>query len=318
MSLLLAALLPGAVQAGNPRHGATPLFIKGYQTYTNLAFVNPDNPTVLEVRTGGEGGVSHLGKMRSWSADQQGNLVTGELTGSYIFQDQNGDQLLLSAAGTNAMQPDGRVTFEGDYTVTGGTGRFKHATGKLHFEGWARTTDFTTGTGIGFGTIEGFIRGTRIDADPSFVAVDRGNATFDGADFEYLGTGVATRIGRFDSSVRNVPGPFNGAFVGIVDGQFTLAWAFETVWTRRNGEKIRWSGVQFVYFELLTLPDGSLAPDFTKPSTSDLYHTLEGGTGRYAHAQGVTFDRGTFIPTGPTSIAAQINSKGFISQYGND
>lgn len=55
MSLLLAALLPGAVQAGNPRHGATPLFIKGYQTYSNLAFVNPDNPTVLEVRTGGRG-----------------------------------------------------------------------------------------------------------------------------------------------------------------------------------------------------------------------------------------------------------------------
>lgn len=314
LSLVAATALTSSAQAEGRGPRPKPLHIHGYQAYTNIAFVEPASPTILQVRTGGEGGVSHMGKMRSWSNDQTGNLVTGELKATYTFEDECGDQLRLSALGSSASQPDGRVTFEGEYTVTGGTGKFQHAHGKLRFKGWARATDMTTGVGIGFITIEGTIHGTKIDEDAPFVTTSRGSATFNGADFLFTGTGVATRTGRYDSTAYNTPGPFNGAFVGIVDGKFTLAWSTAEEWTSRNGDKIHWSGVEFVYLELLTLPDGSPAPDFSKPSTGEIYQVVEGGSGRFAEVQGVMLNQANFQPVSPTSIAAQLKGAGFLSR----
>jgi hypothetical protein len=314
LSLVAITALTSSAQAEGRGQRPKPLHIHGYQAYTNLAFVEPANPTILQVRTSGEGGVSHLGKMRSWSTDQTGDLVTGEMKANYTFEDESGDQLQLSTLGSSAFQPDGRVTFEGEFTVVSGTGKFKHAHGSLRFEGWARVTDFATGAGIGFGTIDGTIQGTRIDEDAPFVTASRGNATFNGADFLFTGTGVATRTGRYDSTAYNTPGPFNGAFVGIVDGQFTLAWSTAEEWTSRNGDKIQWSGVEFVYLELLTLPDGSPAPDFSKPSTAEIFQVVEGGSGRFAEVQGVMLNQANFQPVSPTSIAAQLKGAGFLSR----
>ena len=314
LSLVAVTVLTSSAQAEGRGHRPKPLHIHGYQAYTNLAFVEPANPTVLQVRTGGEGGISHLGKMRSWSTDQRGNLMTGEIKATYTFEDEGGDQLRLSALGSSAFQPDGQVTFAGEFTVIGGTGKFRRAQGKLRFEGWSRVTDPATGVGIGFGTIDGTIEGTKIDEDTPFVTTSRGNATFNGADFLFTGTGVATRTGRYDSTAYNTPGPFNGAFVGIVDGKFTLAWSTAEEWTSRNGDKIQWSGVEFVYLELLTLPDGSPAPDFSKPSTGEIYQVVEGGSGRFAKVQGVMLNGANFQAVSPTSIAAQIKGAGFLSR----
>lgn len=314
LGLCTAASLAPSARADAPGHRSNPIHVQGYQAYTNLVFLNPTNPVILEVRTGGEGGLSHLGKLRSWSTDQTGNLGTGELKATYTFEDEQGDQLRMSAIGSGAFQPDGRVTFAGEFTVVGGTGKFRHAQGTLRFEGWSRTTDYLTGAGIGFGTIDGIIRGTQVDEDKPFVTSNRGSATFNGADFLFTGTGVASRVGRFDNTAHNTPGPFNGAFVGIVDGKFTLAWSVEEQWTTRNGDQVRWSGVEFVHFELLVLPEGSLAPDFTKPSQGDIYLVAEGGSGRFAQAQGVMLNRADFVPVSPTSIAAQLEGAGFLSR----
>ena len=147
------ALFLSFVQGG--AQWANPLYVRGYQTYTNVAYVDPANSAILQVRTGGEGGMAHLGKMRSWSADQQNDLVNGTVTATYTFEDPNGDQLVLSAIGPSAFQPDGRITFNGVYTVIGGTGRYAEASGTLCYDGWARATDFATGQGIGFLNIEG-------------------------------------------------------------------------------------------------------------------------------------------------------------------
>jgi hypothetical protein len=53
-----------------------------------------------------------------------------EISGSVIFTAANGDQLFADFAGTFTSP----TTAEGVYTVTGGTGRFAHATGTIDFE----------------------------------------------------------------------------------------------------------------------------------------------------------------------------------------
>lgn len=291
------------------------LYVKGYQTYTNVGFIDPANPTLLQVRTGGEGGVAHLGRMRSESSDQTGNLVTGEMLANYMFEDEGGHQLLLHAVGTSAIQPDGRITFAGDLTVTGGTGRFVAASGKLHFDGWARTTDFTTGVGIGFTTIEGVLQGVNVCRDSRFASFDQGVGTIssDGQDFVFEGAGRATTVGKFDNLAQSIPGPFRSAFVGIIDGRFVLSSAYDSVWTTKKGDQIKWSSIEFISFATLTLPDGTPVPDLSKPSTTQIYQTVVDGTGRYTSARGVAFGQGTFEPTGPNTVAARLASTGFFS-----
>lgn len=291
-----------------------PLLIKGYQTYTNVGFINPANPAILEVRTGGEGGLAHLGKIRSWSDDQEGNLVTGELTATYTFEDIRGNRLFMSALGTSAFQPDGRITFSGTLTITGGTCRFRNAHGILRFDGWARTTDPATGIGIGFTTLEGTIHGTHIERAKPISIAEEGSAIFTPPDFIYNGSGVISRFGRFDSIVENTPGPFNGVFVGIINGQFTLASSFEAVATLRDGSQMLWSGIEFVYFNMIVLPDGSPAPDLSTPRTGQVYQTLEGGTGRVKGAEGVLFEEIAFAPIAPLHVQAEVEGTGYISR----
>jgi hypothetical protein len=315
LSVGAAAGMTWSALADTVGYWSNPLFVKGYQTYTNVGFVDPANPAFLQVRTGGEGGVAHFGKMRSGSIDQTVNLATGELLANYTFEDQNGDQLLLSAVGASAFQPDGRATFAGEYTVTGGTGRYAGAHGKLRFDGWARTTDFATGTGIGFGTLSGFIYGTTARRDGPFAFAENGTGTiFDnGQSFVFKGNGLATRVGAFKDMAQSTPGPFTAAFVGIIDGRFVASYAYDSVWTTRKGERLSFSAVEFVSFEILTLPDGSPVPDLSKPSTTEIFQTVEGGTGQFGNAQGVSFGRGTFEPTSPDTVAAKLRASGFFS-----
>lgn len=293
----------------------TPLEIKGYQTYTNVAFIDPSNPMFLQVRTGGEGGVSHLGRMTSSSSDQTGNLVTGEMLATYTFQDDAGDRLQLSAVGASNFEPDGRVTFEGDYTVVGGTGKFRSAGGQIHFEGWARVADMVTGAGIGFVTMEGTLLGVKTRRDPAFAYESSGVGTIssDGQDFVYEGDGKATAVGKYSDLAASVDGPFHSAFVGIIDGRFVLSSAYESTWTTRRGELIRWSAIEFISFALLQLPDGSVVPDVTQPSIPQTYQTVVGGTGRFRHARGVAFGDGIFEPTAPNVVAATLRSTGYFS-----
>ena len=318
LSLVAATVTTTSMQAESFGRFSNPLLIKGYNTYTNVGFVDPANPTILQVRTGGEGGVSHLGKMRSWSTDQQGDLVTGLITAHYTFEDETGDRLVLHATGPSAFQPDGRITFNGTFTVVSGTGKFKRANGTLRYDGWARTTDFATGVGIGFLTIEGILYGTKIDRDLPFAIVDQGTGTIfnGGQDFLYEGAGFATGVGVFDSDAQSTPGPFRAAFVGFVDGRMVLSSSYAASWTTRNGDKLRFSAVEFISFAVLTLPDGSQVPDFSQPSFPDLYYTVEGGTGRFRNAKGVYFARGTFTPASPDTVAAKWKGLGFLSRCG--
>ncbi|MBL9168100.1 MAG: hypothetical protein JNN07_10200 [Verrucomicrobiales bacterium] len=316
LSFVVAGVATTSMQAESFGRFSNPLLIKGYNTYNNVGFVDPANPTILQVRTDGQGGVSHLGKMRSWSTDQQSDLTTGQITANYTFEDENGDQLVMFGTGPSALQPDGRITFDGTFTVTCGTGKFRRASGTLSYEGWARTTDFVTGVGIGFLTIDGMLYGTKIHRDTPFAVADQGIGTIfnDGQDFTYAGAGFATGVGRFDSAASSTPGPFRAAFVGFVDGRMVLSSSFETVWTVRGGDQIRLSGVEFISFAVVTLPDGTQVPDFSQTSIPELYYTVEGGTGRFRNAQGVYFAKGTFAPKSPDTVDARWKGLGFFSR----
>jgi hypothetical protein len=308
-----ALAIPTEAQAAP--HGSKPLTVTGYQYYENQSFPNPGDPSILEVRTQGQGGLSHLGAMRSWSDDQQGNLVTGALTATYTFEDTAGDQLRLSAIGSSQLTPDFRITFSGTLTVEGGTGKFAQAAGSLAFDGWARTTDFSTGVGIGFLTFDGVITGTDIQPQKPFTYLDVGTGTIiNNTDFVYEGGGVSTRIGRFQNHSASYPGPLNSAFVGIIDGRFVLTSIYDTTWTTPNGDTLLMKGFQMIHFELLTFPGGGIAPDFSKPSTTYPYYTIVGGTGRFANAQGVIIGRGGFTPTSPTTVHSEIRGAGWLSR----
>lgn len=310
----LAVVLLGMSAAVANASPAKPLLIEGYQMYTNLVTVSASDPTVLEVKTGGEGGLSSLGKMRSWSDDQQGDLVTGALSAHYTFEDKAGNKLFMSANGGSTIEPDGRFLLSGKLKVTGGTGPFRMARGVLNFEGWARTIDQSTGAGISLIRFDGEICGTKIEPAKPFKNTETGGATFVPPDFVYEGTSNLSHLGKCLNTVENTAGPFNGAFVGIVDGKIALCWSYEGRSTFRDGSSLNWSGLEIVHFNIVTAPDGSPAPDFTTPSIPEIYQTVEGGSGRLRQTQAVMFEGGLFTPVGPNKIAAEIEGVGFISR----
>ena len=96
----------------------------------------------------GEGKATHLGKATAGTTNQLVNLDNGASTATYTFTAANGDTVVLEEAFQSTVDPiSGRVTFEGTYDVTGGTGRFAGATGSGMLIGSAIFTSATGGVG---------------------------------------------------------------------------------------------------------------------------------------------------------------------------
>lgn len=96
-------------------------------------------PVVVSTPFTGVGRLSHLG--RSTVASEQTVDFTKtppELTGTDEFTAANGDKLFATHSGVSGV-PDaqGNVTFSGEYIFTGGTGKFKGASGSAEFTGTA-------------------------------------------------------------------------------------------------------------------------------------------------------------------------------------
>jgi hypothetical protein len=312
LSVLAGVALSLASWAGQKN----PLHVKGYQAAVNVNDFASEPGVAIHVQFDGEGGVAHLGKMTSHSEDQRGDLATGVLTATVTFTDSNGDDLVVSSLGFSEFQPDFRITFSGQLTVIGGTGRFSNASGQMSYEGWARITDMVASTGIGFFTFEGDLNGISVMPEAAFTTQETGSAVFDGVNFVYKGSGNSSHFGKFTDVVQTEPQPFegqfNGAFMGIVDGRIVLISSFVNEWTHPNGTKLLSSGIEFVSFALT--PGGD--PDFTQPSIADVYQTIDGGTGRFAEAEGVLFETGYFVPTAPQQVSAQVTGHGFVSLPG--
>ncbi len=101
----------------------------------------------LYVTVEGQGNVSHMGLTSAFTDNQVVNLITGSTTATYTLTAANGDTIVLEMS-FQATQIPGGVTFAGDYTVTGGTGRFDGATGGGVLAGSA----FFTGPNDGVGS----------------------------------------------------------------------------------------------------------------------------------------------------------------------
>ncbi len=102
----------------------------------------------------GEGQASHMGATTAVTTDQEVNLITGIATATYTLTAANGDNIVLELEFLVAFLP-GLLSFEGSYTVAGGTGRFAGAIGSGLLSGSA--TFITPSNGIGSFTVAGTI-----------------------------------------------------------------------------------------------------------------------------------------------------------------
>ena len=100
----------------------------------------------LYITVEGQGNVSHMGLTSAFTDNQVANLITGSTTATYTLTAPNGDTVVLEMSFQGTQVPGG-FTFDGDYTVTGGTGRFYGATGGGVLAGSAFFTGPSNGVG---------------------------------------------------------------------------------------------------------------------------------------------------------------------------
>lgn len=95
---------------------------------TTFEVVPPFPPPTVHLIIGGEGNSSPFGHF-TFSATSEIDAVTGEGTNMNINTYSNGDELHWSSGGVAVEDPPGTAVVIGEFTITGGTGRFKNASG---------------------------------------------------------------------------------------------------------------------------------------------------------------------------------------------
>jgi len=123
MTAVLAVLtLSGAATAGQP-----PVPFKGQSSgvVTTLGF-DPDLG-VISTRAEGQGEATHLGR---FTVTNEVSIYvftpTGVAIGNWIYVTANGDKLFVHMVGSGGPDPLHGI---GTFTITGGTGRFRGASG---------------------------------------------------------------------------------------------------------------------------------------------------------------------------------------------
>jgi hypothetical protein len=146
LAVLSLLVLTGPVSAGKlvPFHG----------TLDGVVTVTPEPPpsTLFFVLVEAEGHASHLGAF-TVSIPHLVNRADRTAEGSYVFVAANGDELYADFEGQSTPTgTPGVISIEEHATITGGTGRFAHASGSFVCE---RLYDSIAGTTTGFfeGTI---------------------------------------------------------------------------------------------------------------------------------------------------------------------
>jgi hypothetical protein len=82
----------------------------------------------LHLTVAGEGNATHLGR---FTHDENAVVYQdGTVKSTVVWTAANGDQLFVSGV----AQFTSPTTAEGTYTLTGGTGRFRNATGTIDFQ----------------------------------------------------------------------------------------------------------------------------------------------------------------------------------------
>jgi hypothetical protein len=138
---LVLAFLATLVLAG-PTDAGEQVPFKG--RLEGVVTVTPLTPPFMFVLVEGSGNATHLGRL-TWVAMLVASPV--EAAGTFQFTAANGDMLFadFTGHGTPTATP-GVLDIEDHATITGGTGRFAHATGSFISE---RLFDTVSGTTIG-------------------------------------------------------------------------------------------------------------------------------------------------------------------------
>jgi hypothetical protein len=132
----LTALLVWAVPAAT---AATPVPFRA-ELMLDGSFVPTADPGVCASTGLGTGRATHLGKVTASTAELvKFTASSGSVTirgGEMVMVAANGDELYWHYSGAGPL-PDanGVVSFEGTFTITGGTGRYLDATGGGTFQG---------------------------------------------------------------------------------------------------------------------------------------------------------------------------------------
>jgi len=100
--------------------------------HTVSAFPTPADPFVIDTVAEGDGVATQLGHY-SMVSPHFSHILTLEADGTQIFEAANGDLLTASFTGQFAPAPGGYLIGVLHATITGGTGRFRHATGSYTF-----------------------------------------------------------------------------------------------------------------------------------------------------------------------------------------
>jgi len=139
---LLATMTLALASSPSPQPGDQVPFHGAFTTVFDSVVQFP----FAHISVSGEGKAQHMGRATAVSTDQLVNLITGETTATYTLTAANGDTVILDMTAVTTFLASG-VTFEGSYTVIGGTGRFAHATGSGAVSGSATFTGPTNGFG---------------------------------------------------------------------------------------------------------------------------------------------------------------------------
>ena len=143
-ALLLAGFAVVFVSAPTPASARDQVpFRAAFGTEVQIEFVYP----FFYISVTGQGNASHLGATTAVTDNQIVNVNTGMATATYTLTGANGDTVVLEMIFQTTFLPNNAVTFEGTYTVTGGTGRFYGATGSGDLAGSAIVTGPNTAIG---------------------------------------------------------------------------------------------------------------------------------------------------------------------------
>ena len=141
--LLLACFAVEPILAPTPASARDQVpFRAAFGTEVEIEFVYP----FFYISVTGQGNTSHLGATSAVTNNQIVNVDSGSATATYTLTGANGDTVVLTMIFQTTEIPGG-VTFAGDYTVAGGTGRFYGATGSGDLVGSAVVTGPNTGVG---------------------------------------------------------------------------------------------------------------------------------------------------------------------------